>query len=464
MKKVYLLFGLLLSLLLIGVVKAEGPFYLDFDFKPNGTNAVAVATLPYNDGYLAIDYINNTKTMVLTSYDIKGNKLDSKTYPNVETILDYLTTDSGTFLMVEFTDEGYHLIKLDDKMNFKENKSLGSEGGSPLNGAFIYDAKDSLLVSSFTSDGNSPYEYRSYKKDLSSYEELNENEAIAKAFSFYDTFDVNKFINYFSNTSLLPALGDPNKSNVVILAMDRNCPYDSDDCNKYFLLLFNNNAELLWKVAIPKGYYGAEVKYIDDYIAVSVEGGNFLQEGKILIYDIKGNLIQTMQTKEEGHFNGEFDSLRNTPRGFAVVERSCISNVTANPTSQVQKDMYHLVDCQSSTHHVYYFFHQIITKVTQGKGKIQVIDRQIPGEPVEFIITPDPGYVLGSVKVTDANGNVVYFTSNRFTMPSADVTIEVEFLVANAKTGDIAITMIIILAILTASVTVIQYRRLKALM
>ena len=109
----------------------------------------------------------------------------------------------------------------------------------------------------------------------------------------------------------------------------------------------------------------------------------------------------------------------------------------------------------------FYLYRNIEPVVTQGKGKVEVIKQQRPGEPVEFVITPDPGYVLGSVKVTDANGNVVYFTSNRFTMPTADVTIEVEFLVANAKTADIAIIGISIIAILAGAIAITHYKKLR---
>jgi hypothetical protein len=124
-----------------------------------------------------------------------------------------------------------------------------------------------------------------------------------------------------------------------------------------------------------------------------------------------------------------------------------------------QKEAADLI-CQGN-HQVYYLYRNVETKVTQGKGKIQVVKQQKPGEPVEFIITPDEGYVLGKVKVTDANGKTVVFTSNRFTMPTADVTIEVEFLVANAKTGDVIITTAVLLFILSFVVIMVQKKKIQ---
>lgn len=76
-----------------------------------------------------------------------------------------------------------------------------------------------------------------------------------------------------------------------------------------------------------------------------------------------------------------------------------------------------------------------IVTTTTGKGTINVKPSAFGGESVTFEIVPEKGYVLGVVKVTDANGNVLTFTSNTFTMPNADVTIEVTFLPENPNTS-----------------------------
>ena len=71
------------------------------------------------------------------------------------------------------------------------------------------------------------------------------------------------------------------------------------------------------------------------------------------------------------------------------------------------------------------------------------------GEGVKFRIIPNAGYVLDYVKVTDANGNVVTFTSNTFTMSSADVTIEAVFKrIVNPETATniIGIALVIIIS------------------
>lgn len=78
---------------------------------------------------------------------------------------------------------------------------------------------------------------------------------------------------------------------------------------------------------------------------------------------------------------------------------------------------------------VMYFetIYKVKTK-TIGKGNINVNKVSSgAGELIEFTVEPQKGYVLGSVKVTDNKGNTIVFTDNKFTMPTDDVTIEVEF-------------------------------------
>ncbi|MGN1372265.1 MAG: hypothetical protein ACI4XM_08335 [Candidatus Coprovivens sp.] len=92
----------------------------------------------------------------------------------------------------------------------------------------------------------------------------------------------------------------------------------------------------------------------------------------------------------------------------------------------------------------YYFTYDIETK-TDGNGTIKAITSSIPGEPVTFEITPIDGYEIGLIKVTDANGNVITFTSNTFTMPSSDVTIEATFVASNPNTSDYIMYLLIII-------------------
>ena len=104
--------------------------------------------------------------------------------------------------------------------------------------------------------------------------------------------------------------------------------------------------------------------------------------------------------------------------------------------------------------------YDIETKV-QGKGEIKAVSSSEPGEGVKFEVTPQKGYVLSVVKVTDANGNVITFTDYTFTMPSSNVLIEAVFVPINPNTTDVAIMGIVIVGILFAIAATVYYKKLK---
>ena len=102
-----------------------------------------------------------------------------------------------------------------------------------------------------------------------------------------------------------------------------------------------------------------------------------------------------------------------------------------------------------------------ITTKTEGNGTVKVLSRSEAGNGVTFEVTPQEGYVLSVVKVTDANGNVIEFTDYKFTMPSSDVLIEAVFVPENPYTADIAIAGIVLVAIVFGVVALKYYKKTK---
>lgn len=109
---------------------------------------------------------------------------------------------------------------------------------------------------------------------------------------------------------------------------------------------------------------------------------------------------------------------------------------------------------------VYYLPLNIVTKV-DGNGKVEVINTARDGESISFKVTPEDGYVLGVIKVTDAEGNVLKFTSNTFTMPSADVTIEATFIPENPNTSDLKVIALSLILIVGSIIGFINFKRIK---
>lgn len=113
------------------------------------------------------------------------------------------------------------------------------------------------------------------------------------------------------------------------------------------------------------------------------------------------------------------------------------------------------------TAEILYFsiIHKVETK-TDGNGIVEATKVEANwGDEVKFTITPNPGFVLSEVKVTDSEGNVVIFTDNTFTMPNADVLIEASFKVENPET--VAFISILVFVVLALSGTMLYKSRKK---
>lgn len=110
-----------------------------------------------------------------------------------------------------------------------------------------------------------------------------------------------------------------------------------------------------------------------------------------------------------------------------------------------------------------YLIYQIETK-TDGNGTIEADHIEAEGGTVvKFTITPKEGYVLGEVKVTDANGNVVTFTDYTFIMPNANVLIEATFVPIpkkeNPNTSDLIAIVCTLLVISGILLTFTNYKK-----
>ena len=498
MKKVCLLFGLLLSLLLVNVVYAEGPYFHDFDTE-KFDYLYATLNVEYKGGYLVVDNDYNSSAASIQIYDATGKKIKDKTLGNK--IVDEVKVIGENIYLLYENRNGTRMIGLyDSSLTLQESIDLESdiwyyegyydgmdylkEKDGKLFIIVDWDDNDDLVIAKLPKDLSDkelitvPYsqvdnyypEYESYDKIRS----LHEDEYIDNVYS--GTRNGYIAAGYIDRTDCqeLPTTNGKSQNNIQ---------RERQACEKIYFELINPSGNSKWRKALGAKYeYVYEARFIDDYVVAiaSTETGS-----SILIYDMNGDLVQEIKT------DSSFERIVDTENGFIIAKNTCGYALgawfyTPNPQSKskslngprvkytysndscchtallvgTSKDKQGEDACESY-HEVYYVYRHVVPKVTTGKGKIEVVDKQKPGKPVEFVITPDEGYVLGKVKVTDAAGNVVVFTSNRFTMPSADVTIEVEFLVANANTADIAIIGISIITVLAAIIGVTQYKKFK---
>ena len=462
-KKLYLLFGLLLSLLLVGVVNAKGPYYLDWETEEQDRYEV-LGNMPYNGGYLTVD--RDIRVYTLKTYDKTGKELKSKK------LLDYdladITTYEDKIITVLENNDGLFIQILNSDLEVEKEKEITSFGvkyfirlahtaiyvdankiAIPTNeGIAIYNYDLDLEETKEPTDKNIKKYFPDYAKGVTLLKEYNDgNTYETTALGYTDGYSAIAVYEDFHTCANFVSPSNPEGTELVQ-------PLFDEDCGEYSLRLLNDDGEKEWSVKVPSGEKIQEIEFLNGHIA-AISYSKVLT--KIYIYDMNGELLQTIRSSLA------FSFLRKTNYGFIVTQNTCgylhraIFNgemeEPVGPGGQRSKERISarpVTYCEGN-HQVYYFNKEIKAVVTEGKGNVEVAKEQRPGEPVTFVVTPDEGYVIGVIKVTDVNGNVITFTKNdlngnTFTMPTADVTIEVEFLVENAKTADIAITFIAIVA------------------
>jgi len=164
------------------------------------------------------------------------------------------------------------------------------------------------------------------------------------------------------------------------------------------------------------------------YLDVLIKGDKILALGlnhnNIDVFDFNAKLVESIklndQYEEEKTFNGLriVDSVGGFTAGYLVCD--LLENVRAS-------------NCTQGIINYEYLYN--VNVQTDGNGEIVVSKNKEYGNgEITFTIKPKEGYVLGSVKVTDANGNVLTFTDYTFTMPYADVLIQATFQLKNPDT------------------------------
>lgn len=114
---------------------------------------------------------------------------------------------------------------------------------------------------------------------------------------------------------------------------------------------------------------------------------------------------------------------------------------------------------------LYFLYNFKIETKTDGHGTVEANKRRaMGGEVIDFTIIPDDGYVLAEVKVTDAGGNIIIFTDNKFSMPAADVLIEATFVKTSINpetSAGIGIVVLAIIGLISGFYVIKQIKTLK---
>lgn len=94
-------------------------------------------------------------------------------------------------------------------------------------------------------------------------------------------------------------------------------------------------------------------------------------------------------------------------------------------------------------------------------GTIEVNDKVVPYDTVQFAILPNSGYEVDTVVVKDRQGNVIEVNKNTFVMPENDVTIQVEYKesVINPETIDF-IGLAVVILLIVSLISIYLYRKM----
>ena len=459
MKKITKLF-LFFVIMVIGIttVKAKEVFKLDWSTPEytlenmyTGISDYSIRNAEYKDGYITtIMDSNNDWTTYINYYDAKGELITQSDILIGGLILDLIVKDDTIYVLVDL--DGIWLLELSSDLKNVETEyrfpdeyqdglrsmlyseipffginllSVDDEGY-----AYVVTVDYDMLV--LSPDGELTYEYYNEELLTEQFPELMELEN-------YYLDDV-----YYYNLKM-------NDSHIVLGGIKPNeCLYTSDDCeydSVGIITLQDNTGKELWTKEYSEYKEFINTILVGKYIVtIGIIDSEDQAPSHIVVIDQNGNIVQTIENENSYYY------LTATSRGIMVTNYSEEYN---NGNDGISYE-----DNVTISTEVYQLLYDINTTVN-GKGTVEVVNNELPGTDVAFKVTPQEGYVLSEVKVTDSNGKVVTFTDYHFTMPSADVTIEVIF-VEEVKNPITSSSFIIIVAIgLAVAISMLAYNQKK---
>ena len=447
MKKVILFLFILIPF----IVHAED---ISLDFQSDQIYSVEHQNLFYRDGYVFMDSNNgynpqsNTKETLISYYNKKGECLKTKyiehyylysMFSNEQELYGYGRKDGSNEIFLFKFDEEFNVIK-EYALNLDNLDQLN--GGDILYDSFIANNKVEFVI-------NNQSEHQYYviqldknlsNKTVTTIEEYDEPE------KFYIRTSEGKIIY---RINLVEFKG--NYYYVESRFKDDCVIGENETCAPFAVLVkLDKNYNIVWEKEYKEYQQFSSLVANSNYM-FTIES-KYDNAGSLLILDADGNVLDSLE--------------RNTAVENVIAKDDALVVNSGGVCTIISSFTAHDNGCQAQIRHkVYRIVYDIKTKIKEGKGRVEVVPNSHEGEGVTFKVIPEEGYVLGEVKVTDTNGNVVTFHEYTFTMPSADVTIEASFVKTvekeNPETKDIAISLLFIVFILSTGIIIYNKKRLK---
>lgn len=373
-------------------------------------------------------YIFDNNSNLLASKNV-GSKTNHPSYSSISASM-YLNEDK----IILYVDGNYY--EVNESYNMIQTTSDA--------------AKNSFVLSYEKYDDDYYYDdYETYEKIEDALEEHTEN--ITENDIYYDFDYLKSGDSYYASVTWT--------YECVTESETRSC-YTHNDIitldSKFNIVNIKNYSE---KELITEDRYGYEfearnsiIKEFNGYIIVSFGGMN---RNTLRIYNKDLSLFKNFDDVVEESLHAP-RAIVYSKNGFLVINKQY-----SPPPTNIASDVARKSNDQTDTEMYYFEFpYEVSTKVT-GKGTITIEeDKSRAGENIKFVVTPEEGYVLGEIKVTDSEGNVLIFTDYEFTMPTADIVIEATFnpipMEENPETSDF-ISMFIVFTILILEILLIRH-------
>lgn len=429
--KLYIIFTLLISALMINIVNAESIITYDKTYEYG-------SKIDYFENMITI----NNKSYILTT-TMEGTKIISPTTDfsgiQIEKTFELLTNPSmikynNNILLVGIENNTLKAYLLDENLQITNQKSSSYIIDIDANiKAYDYNNKVYLMLfENDTMQSSNIYEITQdltfTEKTLSSYDsELLKN--ILKG-DYYiirmnDTENNNRITHYY-NTAY-------NKDYSVLVGYTSNITYDdvTGFDFKAHLTILDSKGEEIINTEIPEYEVFIDVEFIKGKIVIVAIKSE--EDSTLLVYDTTGKLEEEIAL--EDRYNNQATMVANR-----LIKSN---NQLIVHSKQLLKNNY------GYQTFAFYNYDLSIYTLENLYGTLEVTENAKAGDVVELNIVPNSGYEVSEITIIDNIGNQILVKENKFIMPDEDVYITVNYkaTVNNPETSDL-IVIIGVIAIL----------------
>lgn len=422
--KLYIIFTLIISMLMINTVKAESFLTYKETYNYSESNYVE-NIISLKDNLFLISSYNIIKTSNEYEY------ITDKYFEDLNTVNGIKYNDN--IMLVGIENNVLKAYLLDENLQVIKQQETSYIIDSYVT-IKLYSYEDKvyvMLLSNETLSNNNIYEISSEltitEKSLSSYDSSLLKKILKGDYCLIRMNDIeeNNRITHYYNTAY-------NKDYTILVGDTSNVTYNETNGYEYKgnITILDSNGEVVSKIETDEYYSFKDVELISDKIIVIT---NDNPNSYLLVYNTNGTLEEKID-------------ITHDVEGFQM---EVIKLFKDNSKLTIFSQEYSKARLRYKTFMVYNFDYSVITN-ENVLGTVNVPTNAKTNELVTIEITPNSGYEIESVEVVDSLGNPITLSDTySFIMPDSDVyvTVNYKIKVDNPETVDI-VTIIGISAII----------------